>query len=182
LVRALHNLPALREIGFAANRRLHVESLSRDCLIGEDRFHTVTSPVVVDDQRAAALRFRDRRVQARMHALCLFALAPTGFRRRDVRAHGRRTAGPEGPHGSRGAMIYDLRRLRLHGLLERVAPQPPLSRRHTQCSGGDVSRPPLHGCATPRLLATGPLGRGSVPFDRLDVALANFLQEVKLAA
>jgi protein TonB len=32
--RALHNLPALREIGFAANRRLlHVESLSPDCLI-----------------------------------------------------------------------------------------------------------------------------------------------------
>ena len=36
--RALRNLPALREIGFAANRRLlHVESLSHDCLIGEDR-------------------------------------------------------------------------------------------------------------------------------------------------
>ena len=35
--RALHNLPALREIGFAANRRLlHVESLSHDCLIGDD--------------------------------------------------------------------------------------------------------------------------------------------------
>ena len=35
--RALHNLPALREIGFTANRRLlHVESLSHDCLIGED--------------------------------------------------------------------------------------------------------------------------------------------------
>ena len=35
--RALRNLPALREIGFAANRRLlHVESLSHDCLIGED--------------------------------------------------------------------------------------------------------------------------------------------------
>ena len=44
--RALHNLPALREIGFAANRRLlHVESLSHDCLIGEDRLRTVTAPV-----------------------------------------------------------------------------------------------------------------------------------------
>jgi len=33
--RALRNLPALREVGFAANRRvLHVESLSHDCLIG----------------------------------------------------------------------------------------------------------------------------------------------------
>src|SRR5207245_7820303 len=35
--RALRNLPALREIGFAANRRLlRVESLSHDCLIGDD--------------------------------------------------------------------------------------------------------------------------------------------------
>jgi hypothetical protein len=43
--RALRNLPALREIGFAANRRLlHVESLSHDCLIGEDCLHAVTSP------------------------------------------------------------------------------------------------------------------------------------------
>src|SRR5215210_7347155 len=36
--RALHNLPALREIGFAANRRLlHVDSLSHDCLIASLR-------------------------------------------------------------------------------------------------------------------------------------------------
>jgi hypothetical protein len=78
--RALHNLPALREIGFAANRRLlRVESLSHDCLIGEDRLHTVTSPIRVDDQRAAGLRFGDRRVHALMHALCLFALAPPAF-------------------------------------------------------------------------------------------------------
>ncbi|HYN05750.1 MAG TPA: hypothetical protein VES67_00025, partial [Vicinamibacterales bacterium] len=86
--RALHNLPALREIGFAANRRLlRVESLSHDCLIGEDRLHTVTSPILVEAQRAAGLRFGDRRVHALMHALCLFALAPTGFRHREFRDH-----------------------------------------------------------------------------------------------
>ena len=43
--RALRNLPALREIGFAANRRLlHVESLSHDCLIGEDPLDAVSHP------------------------------------------------------------------------------------------------------------------------------------------
>jgi hypothetical protein len=84
--RALRNLPALREIGFAANRRvLHVESLSHDCLIGEDALDAVSQPVVVQDQRAAGLRFGDRRVHALMHALCLFALAPTGFRHRELR-------------------------------------------------------------------------------------------------
>ena len=87
--RALSNLPALREIGFAANRRLlRVESLSHDCLIGEDHLHAVTSPGPRRrTQRAAGLRFGDRRVHALMHALCLFALAPTGFRHRDVRPH-----------------------------------------------------------------------------------------------
>jgi hypothetical protein len=55
--RALHNLPALREIGFAANRRvLAVESVSHDCLIGDDRWTAVTSPIVLGDQRAAGLR------------------------------------------------------------------------------------------------------------------------------
>ena len=56
--RALHNLPALREIGFAANRRLlHVESLSHDCLIGADHLDAVSQPIIVEDQRAAGLRF-----------------------------------------------------------------------------------------------------------------------------
>ena len=86
--RALRNLPALREIGFTANRRLlHVESLSHDCLIGEDALDAVSHPVVVQDQRTAGLRFGDRRVHALMHALCLFALAPTGFRHRELRDH-----------------------------------------------------------------------------------------------
>ena len=55
--RALHNLAALREIGFAANRRLlHVESLSHDCLIGDDHLHAVSPPVHVADPRAAGFR------------------------------------------------------------------------------------------------------------------------------
>src|SRR5213594_4791164 len=54
--RALRNLPALREIGFAANRRLlRVEYLSHDCLIADDHLDALTQPVV-DTQRAAALR------------------------------------------------------------------------------------------------------------------------------
>lgn len=44
--RSLRNLPALRELGFAANRRLlRVQTLSHDCLIGDDRFQAVISPV-----------------------------------------------------------------------------------------------------------------------------------------
>ena len=45
----LKNLPALRRIGFQANRRLlDVQRLSHDAMIGEDAFRQVNEPVVVD--------------------------------------------------------------------------------------------------------------------------------------
>jgi hypothetical protein len=41
----LHNLPKLREIGFAANRRLlEVERLSHDCILSEDAFQAINRP------------------------------------------------------------------------------------------------------------------------------------------
>jgi hypothetical protein len=182
--RALHNLPALREIGFAANRRLlHVESLSHDCLIGEDHLHALTSPVLVDDQRAAGLRFGDRRVHALMHALCLFALAPTGFRHRELRDHVAQLQRRDPDTYSAGAMTYDLRRLRLHGLIERI----PHSHRYriTQ-AGAQVAMfyARLYARALRPACSLQPVAsvRAQRAFDRLDAALAHFLEEVKLAA
>lgn len=182
--RALHNLPALREIGFAANRRLlHVESLSHDCLIGEAHLHTVTSPVRVDDQRAAGLRFGDRRVHALMHALCLFALAPTGFRHREFRDHVAQLQSREPDTYSAGAMTYDLRRLRLHGLIERV---PRSHRYRSTATGAQVAMfyARLYTRALRPACSLQPSGsaRAQRAFHRLDAALANFLEEVKLAA
>ena len=182
--RALHNLPALREIGFAANRRLlHVESLSHDCLIGEDHLHTVTSPIRVEDQRAAGLRFGDRRVHALMHALCLFALAPTGFRHREFRDHVAQLQSRDPDTYSAGAMTYDLRRLRLHGLIERV---PRSHRYRITPTGAQVAMfyARLYTRALRPASSLQPSGsaRAQHAFDRLDAALAAFLQEVKLAA
>ena len=182
--RALHNLPALREIGFAANRRLlHVESLSHDCLIGEDRLHAVTSPVLVEDQRAAGLRFGDRRVHALMHALCLFALAPTGFRHREFRDYVAQLQSREPDTYSAGAMTYDLRRLRLHGLIERV---PGSHRYRITPTGAQVAMfyARLYTRALRPASSLQPSGstRAQHAFDRLDAALAAFLQEAKLAA
>lgn len=182
--RSLGNLPALREIGFAANRRLlRVESLSHDCLIGEDRLHTVTSPILVQDQRAAGLRFGDRRAHALMHALCLFALAPTGFRHREFRDHVAQLQGRDPHTYPTGAMTYDLRRLRLHGLIERV---PHSHRYRITPAGAQIAMfyARLYTRALRPACSLQPLGsaRAQRAFDRLDVALAHFLQEVKLAA
>lgn len=75
--RTLCNLPALREIGFTANRRLlDVQTLSHDCSLGEDRFQAVIRPTVTDGQRASALPFGDPRVLALCHALCCSGYSP----------------------------------------------------------------------------------------------------------
>ena len=182
--RALRNLPALREIGFAANRRLlRVESLSHDCLIGEDRLHAVTSPVVVHAQRAAGLRFGDPRVHALMQALCLFALAPTGFRHRELRDYLAQLQGRDPNTYPAGSMTYDLRRLRLHRLIERV----PASHRYRITPvGAQVAMfyARLYTRALRPASSLQPSGstRAQRAFDRLDAALADFLEEVKLAA
>jgi hypothetical protein len=182
--RALHNLPALREIGFAANRRLlDVESLSHDCLIGDDRLHAVAAPVLVDDQRAAGLRLGDRRVHALMHALCLFALAPTGFRHGALRQHVAQLQGRDRTGYSAGSMTYDLRRLRLHGLIERI---PHTHRYRITALGAQVAMlyARLYTRALRPVASLQPVGtaRGQRAFGRLDTALAAFLEEVHLAA
>ncbi len=184
LGRALHNLPALREIGFAANRRmLHVESLSHDCLIGEDHLDAVSQPVVVEDQRAAGLRFGDRRVLALMQTLCLFALSPTGFRHRDVRTAVAQLLGHPAATYAASQMTYDLRRLRLHGLIERV----PESHRYRITDGGAkiamlYARLHARGFRPAASLPTSGSARGTRAFEQLNAALTTFLQEARLVA
>ena len=117
----LPNLPALREIGFQANRRLwHVQTISHDGAIGEDAFRRVNEPVVVHGQRASALRFADVAVQTLLSALLVFRLLPRGFSNRELRDHWAPLQGKTAQTIRPGQMTYHLRRLRLHGLIERV--------------------------------------------------------------
>jgi hypothetical protein len=126
----LHNLPALREVGFKANRRLlDVQRISHDCSIGERGFHAIQRPRVVDRQRASGLRFEAQRVQALLHALVLFRLLPEGFSNAELREHLEPLLGHR---LTPGAVTYDLRRLRLHGLIKRI----PRSHRYEVTSSG----------------------------------------------
>ena len=53
LGRKLENLPALRELGFQATRRLlDVEKTSQDFAFSEEVFREVTGPCRVGEQRA----------------------------------------------------------------------------------------------------------------------------------
>lgn len=86
--RRLHNLPRLREVGFAANRRLlEVERLSHDCMLAEDTFQAINSPVEIGRQRASGLRFADVRAHSLWHAIILFRQLAEGFRSADLRHH-----------------------------------------------------------------------------------------------
>jgi hypothetical protein len=121
LGKRLHNLPALRQVGFQANRRLlDVQRISQDCALGEGAFRRVNEPVAVAGQRASALRFADVAVQALFSALLVFRLLPRGFSNRDLRDHWAPLLGKTPDALTPGQMTYHLRRLRLHGLIERV--------------------------------------------------------------
>src|SRR6266446_4999078 len=117
----LHNLPELREVGFAANRRLlEVERISHDCMITEQAFQTINGPVAAGRQRASGLRFADLKTQSLLHAIVVFRLLVPGFRCADLRNHLAPLTGREPETISQGAITYQLRRLRLHGLIERI--------------------------------------------------------------
>lgn len=118
----LKNLPALRQIGFQANRRLlHVQTLSHNCLLGEDAFQQVNQPQTVSGQRVAALRFTDPRVQALFSAILAFRLLPRGFANHELRALLAPLLGLAPDQLTPAQMTYHLRRLRLHGLIERIS-------------------------------------------------------------
>ena len=117
----LPNLPALREIGFHANRRLlDVQRISHDPTIGEITFTKIAHPIVVDGQRGPALRFGDARVHALFASIIVFRLQPDGFTNRTLREHLAPLLGLPADAFRAGPMTYDLRRLRLHGLIERI--------------------------------------------------------------
>jgi hypothetical protein len=119
--RRLANLPALRQIGFAANRRLlNLERLSHDCMLAEATFQAIDHSVCRDGQHASGLRFADPKVHHLWHALLLFRLLPDGFRCADLRQHLADLRGSSAQAIGRGAITYQLRRLRLHGVIDRL--------------------------------------------------------------
>jgi hypothetical protein len=184
----LENLPALREIGFQANRRLlHVQCTSHDCTIGEEAFCRVNDPVVVKGQRASALRFADWSVQALFSALLVFRLLPRGFSNRELRDHWAPLLGKEAQSMTQGQMTYHLRRLRLHGIIERL----PKTHRYRVTDSGwrtvlfctrcysRLLRPGLARILPEQASDDSPLRRR---FDELDAAIDQLIQGQKLVA
>jgi hypothetical protein len=186
--RRLCNLPALRQIGFGANRRiLELEKLTHDCSIGQQSFHQLQQPADIEGQRVSALRFGDPRVQALFAVLVIFSLQPQGFRNRELRPLLAQALGLNNQQITQGKMSYDLRRLRLHGLIQRIAGThryelTALGRRTALFYSrvfNRVVRPGLSHIAHPNL----PLDSSQLTaaFQHLELQLTNYFAEKKAA-
>ena len=118
----LDNLPALRAAGFRATRRLlDAGKLSHDPADGQAAIRHITRPVITEaGTRVAGLRLADPRAHALLAALCVFRLLPRGFANRDLRPILAQILGVPAETITPGKMTYDLRRLRQHGLIERI--------------------------------------------------------------
>jgi len=122
VAKGLSHLPELKEIGFTASRRLlDVQRISHDPADGAAALaaltNTVTSPA---GTRTAGMPVTSPRVQALLTALCVFRLLPNGFTNRDLRNCLAPLLGLTPEAMTSGQISYDLRRLRIHGLIQRI--------------------------------------------------------------
>ena len=122
LRKGLGNLPALREIGFSANRRLlGVQRLDHDPLLGAQQLHDVLDPVVTDTgTKIPGLKLGQVRSHALLSALLTFRTHLAGFTNHDLRLLTGQLRGLDPATITAGQTTYDLRRLKSHGLIQRV--------------------------------------------------------------
>jgi hypothetical protein len=130
VAKAVGNLTHLRDLGDQVNRKLlEVERVSHHCVLTQDALDRVQQPTREAGQRTSALRFGDPRVMALFQAITGFAHLPHGFRNRDLRPRVEALLGR--PYAA-SQMTYDLRRLRLKGIIHRI----PHTHRYTATSYG----------------------------------------------
>ena len=115
----LPNLEELQAKARACNHRiLDTERAGQGTVLASPAFERIAHPsVTADGRRTPALRFGDPRVMALAGTLCSTLLAATGITNKSLRAL--MTGLLQTPY-SPGQMTYDLRRLRLAGLIRRI--------------------------------------------------------------
>jgi len=172
----LKNLPRLREIGFAANRRLlQIQRCVHDCAIGEAAFQQIQRPAIVHDQRVSALRFGEPRTQALFGALVGFSLNARPFTAAELKLRLAHMLDLPLASLSQGRVTYELRRLRHRGLIVRL----PRTHRYQVTSFGlraalfysrlhdHLFRPALSTLMPPAIHDDSPLRAAFTAFDRV---------------
>jgi hypothetical protein len=126
--KGLANLPYLQKIGRQINRRLlEVERVSHNSGLSGDSIQRVVQPAVTEDgKKAPGLKFGQPRVMALLLALTMFHHLIDGFRNHHLRQQVADLLGLTLAEYTPHQMTYDLRRLRLKGLIYR----PPKTNRY----------------------------------------------------
>ena len=126
--KGLSNLPYLQQIGRQINRRLlEVERVSHNSGLSGDSIQRVVQPAVTEDgKKVPGLKFGQPRVMALLLALTMFHHLIDGFRNHDLRQQVADLLGVALTAYTPAQMTYDLRRLRLKGLIYR----PPKTNRY----------------------------------------------------
>ncbi len=122
LARGLHNFTHLFEMGCNFNRQLLAqEQLGEDCFVPLREVRQLGQSILLDNgQRASALRFGEPRAMALLEAMASHAYIPTEITSRTLRPVVAQLLGVAAEAYSSAQMTYDLRRLRLKGLIERI--------------------------------------------------------------
>lgn len=119
--KGLAHLPYLRTAGVQVNRKLlEVERVSHACTLTQEALDRLQRPTLEAGGRAPGLRFGDPRAMALFQGLCHFAHLPQGFRNRELRPLVASLLGLDDTTYTASRMTYDLRRLRLKGLIHRI--------------------------------------------------------------
>ena len=155
--------------------------------MGTATFQQLQSPVTVAGQRASALRFGDQTVQALLQALLVLSILSPGFKQKELKERLALLLGLDPSTITQGRMTYQLRRLRLHGFIERL----PRKHRYQVTPFGlrialfytrtyvSVLRPGLS-----QLVSDKPPGdvRLRLHFDKATEAVQRWCRDAKLAA
>src|ERR1700757_657722 len=115
-------LPNLEELAAKARainaRILDAERVGQGCVLASPAFERIAHPTVdAEGRKTPALRFGDPRVMALAGALSLTLSGACGITNKSLRAL---TARLLGASYTASQMTYDLRRLRLNGLIRRI--------------------------------------------------------------
>ncbi len=122
LTRGLKNFARLCELGRQFNQRLlEQEQISQDCFVPLQEMRQLGESTLTEDgQRASALRFGEQRTMAVLEGLVCHAYIPKEIGNRTLRSTVAQLLCVSPEAYSSAQMTYDLRRLRLKGLIERI--------------------------------------------------------------
>jgi len=116
------NFRGIKEVGIDTIKRLlRVEVLAHDPSVSQDKLDSIEEAAEVAGQRVSPMPRSNKRVRALFNALIACHLITGGFRNRDLKSRTAHLLGKMPDEITTGQMTYDLRRLRGHGLIEKIA-------------------------------------------------------------